>query len=278
MGAVAAGRIGTVVAFVLLPLIGIAVGQILAGRVPAAPRGLYPAPVALHPAPRGVGRWPADRGGRGLRAPGLADRGGRRRRGRRGLALARPGDRDQRGDRGGGAGRAAPAVDVPPARQPVSGLPRGRPAAARAGRRGPGPRVRAAAQPGRPRTAARLGHRRARPARVLRAAGPPAAAPGLHRMGHRAGRAGDRTGGKPRAGHGPGRHDGQRLAGPSDRIGRRRPPAGRHAGDRVGRPRARPAPSSPAPAGYRVARRCRLPPVRGLPVPGPRSAGPCWPY
>jgi GT2 family glycosyltransferase len=35
MGAVAAGRIGTVVAFVLLPLIGIAVGRILAGR--AAP-------------------------------------------------------------------------------------------------------------------------------------------------------------------------------------------------------------------------------------------------
>ena len=35
MGAVAAGRIGTVVAFVLLPLIGIAVGRILAGRAAA---------------------------------------------------------------------------------------------------------------------------------------------------------------------------------------------------------------------------------------------------
>ena len=43
MGAVAAGRIGTLVAFVLLPLIGIAVGRTLAGHS-APPRLAYRAP------------------------------------------------------------------------------------------------------------------------------------------------------------------------------------------------------------------------------------------
>ena len=42
MGAVAAGRIGTLVAFVLLPLIGIAVGRILAGRSAPLPSRFTP--------------------------------------------------------------------------------------------------------------------------------------------------------------------------------------------------------------------------------------------
>ena len=82
---------------------------------------------------------------------------------------------DQRGDRRRGAGRAAPAVDVPPGRQPVRVLPRGRPAAARAGRRGPaaaGPLL--LLSPGGPGLPPGVGHRRARAARVLRAAGPQA--------------------------------------------------------------------------------------------------------
>ena len=52
MGAVAAGRIGTVVAFVLLPLIGIAVGRILAGRAAPGARP-PPGPASPRAAPRG---------------------------------------------------------------------------------------------------------------------------------------------------------------------------------------------------------------------------------
>ena len=73
MGAVAAGRIGTAVAFVLLPLIGIAAGRMLTGPAQAGP-------------PCGVGGRPAHRGGRGLRAAGVADRDPRRGRPGRGLA------------------------------------------------------------------------------------------------------------------------------------------------------------------------------------------------
>ncbi len=72
MGAVAAGRIGTAVAFVLLPLIGIAAGRMLTGPPRRARRAAWAAGLL-------------DRGGRGLRAAGVADHGPRRGRPGRGL-------------------------------------------------------------------------------------------------------------------------------------------------------------------------------------------------
>ena len=121
-GAVAAGRIGTVVAFVLLPLIGIMVGRVLT----APPRDGPPCR---------LGGRPADRRHGGLRAAGLAGRGDRGGRGRRGLVLARRAHGDQRLDHRRGARRAPHTVDPPPGHQPLRVLRRGGPGPARARRR-----------------------------------------------------------------------------------------------------------------------------------------------
>ena len=169
-GAVAAGRIGTVAAFVLLPLIGIMVGRMLAGPPPTSPSrftarraawaaGLLTAivaafvplawPVVVIAALGALAAW---------HWLGRAD--GR-----------------QRHDRRHGAGRHPHTVDLPPGREPVRFFRRGGPGRARAVRRRPAARGAAAAQPGRPRAAAGLGHRRARAARVLRPAHAPGAPP-----------------------------------------------------------------------------------------------------
>ncbi len=184
-GAVAAGRIGTAVAFVLLPLIGIMIGRILTGTPRAARRAAWAAGLLTAVAAAFVPlAWPVAV----IAALGVS--GG-------GLALARPADRQQRRDRRRGAGRHPHTVDLPPGHEPFRVLRRGGRAQARAGRRRPAAGVVAAAQPGRPRAAAGLGHRRARAARVLRAVHPPAQRPGVRRMGHRAVRAGHSPGGEP---------------------------------------------------------------------------------
>ena len=227
MGAVAAGRIGTAVAFVLLPLIGIAAGRMLTAPPRRARRAAWAAGLLVAVAAAFVPLvWPIAI----LAAVGLVAA----------WCLARPGDRDQRRDRRGGAGRRPRAVDFPPGHQPVRVLPRGRDRAARAGRGGPAAGVGAAAGPGRPGTAARLGHRWPPPVRVRGAAGPQAVAAGVRRLGHRARRAGRGAGREPGTDEAARRDRGQRLAGPRDRRCRRWPAAGRRATDRGGRSRARP--------------------------------------
>src|SRR5205085_269481 len=87
------------------------------------------------------------------------------------------------------AGRIGTVV-LPPGHQPFRVLRRGGPGPPRACRRSPAARFAAPAQPGRPRSAPGLGHRRAGAARVRRAARTPPLRPGVRRMGRRAGRPG----------------------------------------------------------------------------------------
>ena len=186
MGAVAAGRIGTAVAFVLLPLIAIMIGRMRAGP----PRG---------GAPRGLGGRPAGRARGRLRAADLADGGARRAWRRRGLALARPADGRQRRLSSPRCPLCSHPLDLPPGHEPGRPLRRSGSAAAGAGRRGPAAAGPAAAQSGRTGASAGMGDRGPGAARLLRPAGPAAAGPGVHRLGHRADRAGHRPGGQPGA-------------------------------------------------------------------------------
>ncbi len=164
MGAVAAGRIGTAVAFVLLPLIAIMIGRMRAGPPRAARRAAWAA-------------WPARRARGRLRAAGLADGGGGRPRRRRaawrwlGRATVI----------NAAIVAAVPAAVLLPwtfhlVTSPAAFfLEAG--SAARAGRRGPAAGVGAAAQPGRTGASAGLGDRGSGAAGVRRPAGPAAAWP-----------------------------------------------------------------------------------------------------
>ena len=147
LGAVAAGRLGTAVAAVLLPLL-------VAGRRACARAGRPATELA-----GGLGGRPAARGDGGVRPDGLAGRCRRRRRARAGAGHREPGPLAAAGRGAGARAAAAPAaVAAGPGGRPAAAAARGR--AARAGAVG--------ARPRRPRPAAAAPRR----------AGTPAAGPG----------------------------------------------------------------------------------------------------
>ena len=195
---------------------------------------------------RRVGGRPAGSAGRRVRAAGLGTRRGIRGHRRRGQALAVAGFPGQRRHRRRDAFRHPVSVVAAPVRRPV-GLPRrgGHPVAW-ADHERTAPRGAAAAQPGRPRAAPGMGHRRDRARRRRRAATAPAQRAdrgGLVRRGDRVPRRGI---GEPDQPHVRGRRPaGQRLAGRGARGRGARPAARRGArgamagGHRLGRARIR---------------------------------------
>ena len=244
-GAVAAGRIGTVVAFVLLPLIGVLVGRVLTGNPRTATRAAWAAglltavtaafvplawPVVVIAAVAATAAWSWLGPRTVLNAWIVAVVPG---------VLLIP--------------WTFHLVTSPSAFFAEAGLVR--PGLAAAALR-PGSLL--LLSPGGPGSAAGLGHRRPRAARVRRAARPPPHRAGVRRLGCRAGRPDPGPGGEPGHGHAAaGRRRGQRLARPGHRDRRGRPAAGGHPADRGDRPRpgrasrdrasrARPCGSGPA--------------------------------
>ena len=252
-GAVAAGRIGTVVAFVLLPLIGVLVGRVLTGNPRTAARAAWAAglltavtaafvplawPVAVIAAVAATAAW-SWLGPRTVRnawivavVPGV---------------LLIP--------------WTFHLVTSPSAFFAEAGLVR--PGLAAAALR-PGSLL--LLSPGGPGLPPLLGHRRPRAARVRRAARPPPHRAGVRRLGCRAGRPDPGPGGEPGHGHAAaGRRRGQRLARPGHRDRRGRPAAGGHPAARGDRPR-------PSRAGGRAAARTRTGPAAR-----PGASPPRWP-
>jgi len=201
-GAVAAGRIGTVVAFVLLPLIGIMAGRVLAGNPRTATRAAWAAglltavtaafvplawPVAVIAAVAATAAW-SWLGPRTVINAWIV--------------------------------AVVPGVLLIPwtfhlVISPSAFFAEAGPGPARARRRSSAARLAAAAQPGRTRAAAGLGHRRPRAARVRRAAHPPPQRPGVRRMGCRAGRPDPGPGGEPGHDHAASRAAPRSVPGPA---------------------------------------------------------------